>query len=260
MTTWLHRTVDDRGRLLSEEAAIPWIERRLVLDIHARYYHDIGVEAHPPALDQLDGPHVLRTPHCRQGERRLGLTGDVREWVHDTKGRTWEEFRSEALRRLNAVVWPTRRHLGCFHRRGKARFDLAFSLVAEMASLAPDGTAGVHVLTRRPQLPESLTWWWADHGWEVSATKAPRILVATHSRRVVGAVRTDGTLAGPKGPVDVAQAWRLGTSLATLARRAVEQHGEGWSAGPGRSAGADGLGAPPAAPSAPSAPTSSTHL
>lgn len=237
MTTWLHRTVDHRGGLLTDGDAIPWIERRLVLDIHARYYHDIGVESHPPGLDQRDGPHVLRTPHCRQGDRQLGSTGDVRDWAHDMEGRSWEEFRSEVLRRLEVATWPTRRHLGCFHRRGKARFDLAFSLVTEMASLAPDVTSNVRTVTHRPQLPESLTWWWTEHGWGVPEDSAPRILVATHSHRVVGAVRTDGVLVGPSGPVDVAQAWRLGASLASVARRAVGLHGE---SSPSDRAGAHG--------------------
>lgn len=224
MITWLTRTVDYQGQVRTTPEALPWVRRRLALELHARWYHDSGVEVHPSGLGVDRSGYTVRTPHCLQGDRNLGTLDEVESTLNQAAdGWGWERFRTEFIASVNASSWATRRHLGCFHRRGLARFDLSFALATEIAHLTASATTRIHTLDGSSRLPEAMAGWWAHSGWSLPTGKAPRVLTVVHNGEVVAALRTDGMLASQSGNVNVAEEWRAGHSLTTLAKRVVDK-------------------------------------
>ncbi|MFB6718612.1 hypothetical protein ACFCV3_00540 [Kribbella sp. NPDC056345] len=216
MTEWHDRTVDGAGRVVITSRSRLWVLRRLACDLHRRFYHDIGMEAHSLPGEVL----ALRTPYCQQGDRDLGVL-EIPAGVDGPVAQCWTDFLRHQCTVLETTAWLTRRHLGCFHRRGKARFDLAYAIAVELLHLRAAESGTIQMVSSAAQLPAELTWWWDEQGWGLAADKPSRFIAVSDSIQIFGLLGTDGVVAGTEGPIDVAAGWQSGASLAGLARALI---------------------------------------
>jgi hypothetical protein len=181
---------------------------RLARDVHARLYHDVGAEVTP-------GDFQVRTPYCKQGNRKLGDLTLLPDDSND-KG-MWDHQRRSAFAQLATETWVTREHLGCFHRRSKAAWDLAFAVTAELAVPHAPGRISGTAWRAVEQ---------AEHDDRVllggPAGAWPRVLVVDFDAGPV-AMRSDGPLATPWATTDARALWRSGWSVAEIAE-AVRAH------------------------------------
>jgi hypothetical protein len=214
------------GFRLSRDA-FPAIRIRLVEEIHRRAYHDSGVEVLPGAhTDRLDQPYAARTPHCRQGDRQLALLSWTHgEWpgpARDTFFPSWSDLVGSAFAALRVDAWRTRRHRDCFHRRGKARYDLVFAVAARLVGSAPvECGARFWALDGR-----------ADNGPagpfldlaarfhdRVPGDRPPRHLAVTCCGDPLALLRSDGYAMTTSGDLALDGLWWQGRDLNALADR-----------------------------------------
>jgi len=216
---------DNAGIRLSEEA-FPQIRARLIEEIHRRAYHDTGVEVLPDGYgDDGTRPYVARTPHCRQGDRRLALLCWVRgTWpgpARNTSFGTWCQLVADAFRVLAVDTWRTRQHRDCFHRRAKARYDLVFSVAVRLVAGAPSGGARFWAVDGRS---------WDDGGpsrsfralaaryqESIPVDRPPRHLAVACCDEPIALLRTDGHAITRSGALALDRLWWQGNDLDLLA-------------------------------------------
>ncbi|HEU4426320.1 MAG TPA: hypothetical protein VFR67_27590 [Pilimelia sp.] len=225
----------DGGFWLSRDA-FPAIRIRLVEEIHRRAYHDSGVEVLPTAHpDRHDQPYAARTPHCRQGDRQLALLS----WTHgawpgparDTFFASWSDLVGSAFAALRVDAWRTRRHRDCFHRRGKARYDLVFAVAARLVGSAPvecgaqfwalDGRTDTGRGQARPFLDLAMR----CHA-RIPGDRPPRHLAVICCGDPLALLRSDGYAMTTSGDLTLDGLWWQGRDLNALAQcvRAVAGH------------------------------------
>lgn len=194
---------------------------RLAEEIHRRAYHDAGVEVSPgPPGDGVPGPYRIGTPHCKHGDRTLGelRLGPAADPDPAAGSARW----AAAFARLGVADWRSREHLGCFHRRGKARHDLVFAVAARLVEGAPAGAArmwALHPATEPDGLYLALV---AGAGGEVPAGRAARHLAVRCCGRPLAVLRSDGWAATGGGALALDDLWWAGLDRVELAH-AVRQ-------------------------------------
>ncbi|MGW0358943.1 hypothetical protein ACWDXV_32555 [Nocardia nova] len=205
-----------------DEANFELVRNRLIDEIHRRAYHEVGVEVHPLWNVEAAAPtYVVWTPHCLQGSVILGDLDWDSPWFDGLRNRSfhsWHQFRCEAFESAGVTSWRSRRHLGCFHRRGKARYDLVFRIAVAVAALAEGGpsSAHLHMITANAgqvvfdrlvrKLDGSL-----DHG------KPGRHLGVSCCGDPLVLFRTDGPVVTPAEKLDVAELWWNGHGIGDIA-------------------------------------------
>lgn len=211
----------------------PAIRRRLVRELHRRAYHDAGVEIHPCGRDdEPSSAYRIGTPHCQQGDRELGALqwGDELSLALSARAfGSWDELRREAFDRLAVARWRTQYHKGCFHRRGKARYDLIFAVACELAAAAPARAAAhLSVLDDDADSHRAAREIVTAFGEPPLPGKPPRHLVVTCCDATVAVLRGDGWAATATGALALDDLWWRGfqpAGLATaLGRRTAHRH------------------------------------
>ncbi len=109
--------------------------------------------------------------------------------------------------------WRTRRYKGCFHRRGKARYDLVFDVATRV--LAGGGTLrDLDAETGAGRFGPMLT----AAGDELLPGRSPRHLaVGTAGGAPLAVLRGDGLAATPSGPLALDDLWWAGSTVDDLA-------------------------------------------
>jgi hypothetical protein len=184
---------------------------RLATEIHRRAYHDAGVEVHPGH----DGSTFrMSTPHCLQGDRVF--TGEF-----SGSGDDWELLVRQAFDQLAVPDMRSQYHKGCFHRRGKARYDLVFAVCAELVE-----RHGWRLLDASPQsMPEALPFFEALGDGHLNG-KPPRHLALTRHAAPVVVARSDGAALAGGRHVSLDRLWWRGHSVGPMAD-ALEQAAKG---------------------------------
>jgi hypothetical protein len=220
--TRLDYTALDDGFELSA-LTYPIVRMRLAEEIHRRAYHDSGVEVvlGDPA-PELDRTYRLVTPYCLRGNSVIAelswqvdqrrLSGPVGEF------RSWGDFCRFAFATLGASSWYTRRHLGCFHRRGKAMHDRMFSVMAQLVASGPS-THEITAWTFRPDRAEDepFTRLITAAGAEIPRDKPSRYLSVSCCGEPLVALRSDGWAVTSHGSLSLDELWRQGASIEQLA-------------------------------------------
>jgi hypothetical protein len=180
---------------IAETRAFHW---QLGVHLHRRLYHDIGLEIDPGTL-------AIRTPYCDLGNRYLGNLRAVQPGRVMPSG---APDMSAAFEQLNTESWLVRRHLGCFHRRAKACYDLIFEIATALAvELLPGARVALvnsaYLGPGRPQLCGPVG-------------KPHRIIKVTTDSASV-ACRSDGLIVGASGYLDARAVWRRGSEPRQIA-------------------------------------------
>lgn len=175
---------------------------RLSVELHARLYHDIGVEVEP-------GTWSIRTPYCLQGSRDLGTLASL---APPLLSQAWDDYVTTAFTALDVESWVTTRHLGCFHRRSRACYDLVFNVAALMAGADS---------RLRVRLTNSAT---VTVVGQVDGPldRPSRVLRVDLDGRCVAALHSDGRAVTAERGVDLRCRWRQGASTAVLAAEILE--------------------------------------
>jgi hypothetical protein len=203
---------------------LPWQLMRLSCDIMTRWYHDQGAEAVVNWTASCGPEIVIRTPHCQRGDRVLGRLHEVAAATREAAQPSWSSVRRRVLAALSVDSWEVRGHKGCFHRRGKARADLALEVASRLGSRLADGrvtSADSSYLARAPG---------GDRDWGLSPEDLRRVGPPRHyavlsGPDLVALVRTDGQAATPGRLLDLERLWRAGCDakgLASALRSSVE--------------------------------------
>jgi hypothetical protein len=225
-SSWLDRADGEHGAVPVTPESFPWVRWRLVADLHARAYHDAGVEVTPGPVgvggDELAARYVIATPYCRQGNRILGALswgGPWMAWAVAEPAPSWPEFRRRAFESLGVDTWATRRHLGCFHRRGKARHDLVFEVAVALRAAALDFASGaLWALDRAGGHDDRFLALVEAAGATVPPDRPARYLAVECCGRPLTALRSDGLAVTSGGTVDIAALWWRGDGPTQLAR------------------------------------------
>jgi len=219
------------GEFTLNAQTYPLIRMLLAEEIHRRAYHDAGVEVSPGGLGPEAGrTYILATPHCLQGRRVLARLSWPLDQVRLARGdgvfASWPEFCEHAFTQLDAANWRTRRHLGCFHRRGKARYDLTFSVAR-------------HLVTGHGATEQTRMWAWhgaageqhfteliARSGMDAPCDRPSRHLLVECCGKPLAALRSDGWVSTPHGVLEIDELWWRGVPPARLAAeiRGLTEH------------------------------------
>ncbi|WP_350352848.1 hypothetical protein ABS642_07615 [Microbacterium sp. A8/3-1] len=158
---------------------------RLAADIHDVCYHAYGVEVSAPS--RVEPTPSISTPHCLIGDRSLGVIDDGIIGDPEMALEDWPEFRRRAFLRLGVPSYASTPHLGCFHRRAKARYDLCYRVCAGAAEATEGVLSFRGVETADSHLFD--TWRTAI---TIPAGKPVRFLGITAAESMVGLLRADG--------------------------------------------------------------------
>jgi hypothetical protein len=197
----------------------PVIRLRLAGELHRRAYHDAGVEVSPGQAGlEIDRTYIVATPHCRHGYSILAQlcweADRERLAAHGRHHTSWAEFTRSAFTALGVADWRTRRHLGCFHRRGKARYDLVFAVLIQLAAGGPTAWAALDAGEARDQRFQDLV---TGAGSMVPEGRPARYLAVTCCGQPLAAMRSDGWTVTPRGVVPLNELWWRGEGEAELA-------------------------------------------
>ncbi|MDX3078385.1 hypothetical protein [Streptomyces sp. MI02-7b] len=218
-TGWRSRTENADGTVRVDDDSLPWLRWRLADDIHRRLYHDIGAEVSPGVADG-PGDYPIGTPHCRQGDRPLGVLEPMDQWLDGVTPPLggWSEFRRWSFDRLEVASWPTRRHLGCFHRRGKARYDLMFQLCVALQAGSPASPAGpIWAVDGSGRAATDMITMLDGLDVVVPADVPARFLAVRCCGRPLAALRTDGPVYTHHGGVEAGELFVAGAGVDDLA-------------------------------------------
>jgi hypothetical protein len=176
--------------------------RWLGIQLHRRFYHDIGAEVDP-------GTWRVTTPYCLQGEHVLGTLADIDQLPTGP----WHEATVAAFAKLGTGDWLRTRHLGCFHRRSRACYDLVYEVAARL--LAADPALSVTRVHRAA----------VAGGDEIDgpADQPPRVLRIARDDQCVAVLHSSGQVAISARTVDLRASWRAGGELKYLADDIAEQ-------------------------------------
>jgi hypothetical protein len=171
---------------------------RLAVHLHRRFYHDIGLEVDPGTL-------AIRTPYCLQGNRYLG---DLRSARPSTAAGKGEQDMLSVFRSLDTESWIVNRHLGCFHRRSRACYDLVFEISSILATeLLP--TADVSLVSAARSETGTVLLAGPDD-------KPSRVIQVRAGSGCI-ALRSDGIVVTSAGQLDARAAWRRGAESRQIA-------------------------------------------
>jgi hypothetical protein len=201
----------------------PIVRMRLAEEIHRRAYHDSGVEVvlGDPA-PELDRTYTLATPYCLRGNSviaELSWRVDQRRLASPVgEFRSWGDFCRFAFAALGASSWHTRRHLGCFHRRGKAMYDRVFSVMTHLVMSGPSRREFM-AWTLRPDRVEDepFTRLITAAGAEIPRDQPSRYLSVSCYGEPLVALRSDGWAVTSHGSLSLDELWRQGSGVERLA-------------------------------------------
>jgi hypothetical protein len=194
----------------------PIARLRLAEEIHRRAYHDIGIEVCPGApAAELERTYTLATPYCKKGRSvltqlswhvdRTRLAGE------DGSFGSWQEFCEHAFVALGASQWRTREHLGCFHRRGKAMYDVAFSVMTRLILAGPaDSGATAWALTGSAEWDQPFVRIITKLDGRIKPDRPSRYLAVVCCGEPLAALRSDGWAATSRGSLRVDEMWWRG--------------------------------------------------
>jgi hypothetical protein len=236
--------VDDGGNY------VLWVRWRLIDELLRRYYTDFGLE---PAFG-LFGTELkdvaLMSPTCRRAPRYFGRltgmgikseddtilitspTGLNLTWAKNPGGsdsegpwESWSEYRQHAIRTLGLATAGVTGHQGCFHRRGKTLTPLMYRVALLLRTnggydlmFLDDAmlTVGSWMSLQHNDAFASISRVIADCGGSIPPGP-PRYIGVEHEIYKWIALRTDGWIATPAGPVDAAGLWRAGANEEEIA-------------------------------------------
>lgn len=245
-----HGNFDTGGLATDGTTYVAWIRWRLIDELLRRYYIDFGLEPGFGLMGTELYNVALISPTCRRAPRYFGrLCGidvhpeDDGELVSSLDGlplvwaggggqtlgegswTTWSQYRHAAIRALALASAGVTGHEVCFHRRGKALTPLMYRVALLLRTdggydLAPGDDAMLTVGN----------WLNGQHSDEmrriIDVIRGCGGTVPPGPPRYVGvqseiygwfALRTDGWIATPVGPIDAAGLWRGGASEEEIA-------------------------------------------
>lgn len=189
---------------------------RLAADIHDVCYHSYGVEVSAPSRVGLTAS--IRTPHCMIGDRSLGVIEDAIIGDPEMALADWPEFRRRAFVRLKVPSYASTPHLGCFHRRAKARYDLCYRVCAGAA----EETEGVLSFRGVETADSHLFDTWRTM-ITIPAGKPVRFLGITAAESVVGLLRSDGFVITPSTSWTIEERLLTGLGLDDVVHELVRE-------------------------------------
>jgi len=240
---------DTSGLAQDGATYIAWMRWRLVDELLQRFYNDIGLEPGFGLIGTELYQVALYSPTCRRAPRYFGrLCGTglhpahdddyespldgielapaniAHRTVHEGSWTTWSQYRQEAIRVLGLAHAGVDGHEGCFHRRGKALTALMYRVGLLLRTnggyeLMPMDDAMLTVADRNDshasdivQIRDVI-----ERAGGTIPAGPPRYLGVHHEVYQWVALRTDGWVATPAGPIDAAGLWRSGANEEEIA-------------------------------------------
>lgn len=248
--------IDTEGVPHEGAVHVAWTRWRLVDELLRRFYIDFGLE---PAFGLL-GTELynvaLFSPTCRRAPRYFGrlcgtdvhadddsdlisLTGGpTLSWADLPMARTlgggewptWSSYLHDAIRALGLTHAGVSGHEQCFHRRGKALTPHMYRVALFLRTNGGHDrvtlddqmltVAGLHPLQHGDSLNKIVDVI-RRAGGAIPPEPARYIGVHTETYEWI-AIRTDGWVATPLGPVDAAGLWRSGANEEEIAGAITE--------------------------------------
>lgn len=214
------------GSFVVDDDTFVVVRRRLAVDLHRVAYHDAGAEVSPGRSGtELDQPWRVGTPHCKKGDRELAVLGRNASWaVPGSRYESWPAFRRAAFAALGVARWRTREHKGCFHRRGKARHDLAFAVAVALVTTGDDDGARFWAVDGGSRADEPYLTLTERAEAPVPRGVPARHLAVTCCGRPLAVLRSDGFAVTGNGPLALDDHWWAGDDAEAIAT-AVRTHG-----------------------------------
>ena len=213
----------------------------LARDLHARYFHRIGLQAFPVGYGPGPGTLVLASPFCVRNPSFFGKisTTDIASTSSYADGLDLVAHKSDALLSYTERAWLTWSdlitetistlglddgyiggHNACHHRSAGAIYPVVFELAVHLAC-SPSGDWIRDVSLEWVQ-PATHAMSFADQ-LNVSSTIANRYLALYRTDWSGLLLRNDGLITAPSGQTfDAGVAWRRGASLPDLRAAASE--------------------------------------
>lgn len=243
--------VDTGGVALDGSGHVSWTRWRLIDALLARFYVDYGIEPGFGLLGTELYNVALISPTCRRAPRYFGrlcgtdvhadddsslvspLDGLPLPWADLPGARTltegvwpaWSDYLAASIRALGLTSGGVPGHERCFHRRGRSLTPLMFRVAL---LLRTDG--GNDLIGMDDRMLTVAGWDHVQHHDSlrkiVDVIRGAGGTVPPGPPRYIGvyseiyewvALRTDGWVATPVGPVDAAGLWRSGADADAIA-------------------------------------------